>query len=139
MSYTELKNIGKANEYKVYYKDSSLLTTHREDGPAMEYKNGLKFWYTNGSLHREDGPAIEWLDGSYFWYKNGRLHRDGGPAIKYTDGSLSWYKNGQRHREDGPAVEYVGGYKEYYLNDFCYYSENSYWDQISKKRFGDFV
>jgi hypothetical protein len=29
---------------------------HREDGPAVEYKNG-KLYYRHGCLHREDGPA----------------------------------------------------------------------------------
>lgn len=32
---------------------------HREDGPAVEYADGSKYWYQNGELHREDGPAIE--------------------------------------------------------------------------------
>ena len=30
-------------------------------------------WYKPGTdeLHREDGPAVEWADGSKFWYING--------------------------------------------------------------------
>ena len=31
------------------------------------WANGSKFWYLNGKLHREDGPAIEWADGDKFW------------------------------------------------------------------------
>tara|TARA_R110000868_G_scaffold75946_3_gene218779 strand:+ start:5587 stop:5778 length:192 start_codon:yes stop_codon:yes gene_type:complete len=31
-------------------------------------KYGSKFWYLNGLLHREDGPAIEWFDGGKYWY-----------------------------------------------------------------------
>ena len=28
-------------------------------------------WYLNGKLHREDGPAIEFFDGVKLWYING--------------------------------------------------------------------
>jgi len=45
---------------------------HREDGPAIEWANGSKFWFINDQRHREDGPAIEWADGSKFWWINGR-------------------------------------------------------------------
>ena len=44
---------------------------HREDGPAVEYTDGSKFWYLNGKRHRKDGPACEWADGSKEWYLNG--------------------------------------------------------------------
>ena len=44
---------------------------HREDGPAVEYSNGTKYWWVNGRLHREDGPAIEYADGSKRWYVDG--------------------------------------------------------------------
>ena len=37
------------------------------------YPNGNKSWVTNGKLHREDGPAIEWSDGVKEWYLNGKL------------------------------------------------------------------
>ena len=49
---------------------------HREDGPAIEYSDGLKAWYLNGERHREDGPAIEWVSGNKWWYLNG---------IEYTE------------------------------------------------------
>ena len=42
---------------KEYYNNEGLL--HREDGPAVIYKNGPKCWYLNGKRHRIDGPAIE--------------------------------------------------------------------------------
>ena len=32
---------------------------------------GTKSWYLNDKLHREDGPAIEWADGTKYWYLNG--------------------------------------------------------------------
>jgi hypothetical protein len=58
--------------YKFYYKDREMNISHREDGPAIEYTNGSKFWFINGRLHREDGPAIEYSDGSKYWYLNGK-------------------------------------------------------------------
>ena len=54
---------------------------HREDGPAIEYKNsykhqnGSKHWYLNGKLHREDGPAIEFANGHKEWYLDDRLYK----------------------------------------------------------------
>ena len=44
---------------------------HREDGPALEFVNGDKYWYINGKRHREDGPAIEYYDGYKAWFLNG--------------------------------------------------------------------
>ena len=41
---------------------------HRTDGPAIEYINGTKIWYTNDKLHRTDGPAIEYANGDKEWY-----------------------------------------------------------------------
>ena len=61
------------NEFggKYYYKDKSMITLHREDGPAFEGSNGSKEWRIDGKLHREDGPAVEWRDGTVNWYLNG--------------------------------------------------------------------
>ena len=52
----------------IYYKG---YLVHYENGPAIEWKNGDKFWFLNGQLHREDGPAIEWLVGYKLFYLNG--------------------------------------------------------------------
>jgi hypothetical protein len=60
-----------SNGSKYYYKDKSMTTLHREDGPAFEGNGGSKAWYINGKNHREDGPAIEWADGGKSWYLNG--------------------------------------------------------------------
>ena len=35
------------------------------------YPNGHKEWYLNGQLHREDGPALEWANGDKWWCLNG--------------------------------------------------------------------
>ena len=33
--------------------------------------NGEKRWYLNDKPHREDGPAIEWYNGIKQWFLNG--------------------------------------------------------------------
>jgi hypothetical protein len=81
--------------------------------------NGLgnKEWMNEkGEYHREDGPAIEWPGGNKYWYINNKLHREDGPAIEFVNGTKEWYRNGLLHREDGPAFEGASGNKEYYLN-----------------------
>jgi len=40
---------------------------HRVNGPAIEWKNGTKFWFKEGGYHRIDGPAIEWSNGYKYW------------------------------------------------------------------------
>jgi len=40
-----------------------------KDGRNID--GGSEFWFKDGKPHREDGPAIEWTDGSKFWYVNG--------------------------------------------------------------------
>jgi hypothetical protein len=56
---------------KFYYKDKAMTILHRLDGPAVEYTNGQKLWFSNDMLHRLNGPAIERQDGSKKWYING--------------------------------------------------------------------
>ena len=51
-----------------YYNDKGEL--HREDGPAVEWYIGEKWWYINGKRHREDGPAVELSDGDKWWCLN---------------------------------------------------------------------
>lgn len=80
------------------------------------YKHKTEWRNLNGKLHREDGPAVEWRDGEKMWYLNGQLHREDGPAIENTNGYKSWWLNDILHREDGPAIECANGDKEWYLN-----------------------
>ena len=54
-----------------YYNDLNQL--HREDGPAIEYANGTKFWCRNDQYHREDGSAIEYAHGNKYWYFRDKL------------------------------------------------------------------
>jgi hypothetical protein len=60
-------------------------------------EDGNKYWkLPNGDLHREDGPAIEYIDGDKYWYINGQSHREDGPAIEFINSYKSWYLNNIR-------------------------------------------
>jgi len=77
-----------------------------------EHEN--KTWLLDDKLHREDGPAIEYKDGTKAWLLHEKLHRIDGPAIEKNNGDKYWYFNDQLHRLDGPAVEHSNGYKRWY-------------------------
>jgi hypothetical protein len=80
-------------------------------------KAGDKVWRTReGQLHRDNGPAIEYTTGDKFWYQNGERHRTYGPAIELADGGAVWYKHGKLHRQDGPAIEYADGKHEWWID-----------------------
>ena len=51
-----------------WYNESNLL--HREDGPAIEWANGDKYYLINDKRHREDGPAVECSNGDKSYYIN---------------------------------------------------------------------
>lgn len=70
---------------------------HREDGPALEYVDGRKYWFQHGYLHREDGPADMTSEAVWGWYVKGKPHRSGGPAISKKDGSQHFYLHGKRY------------------------------------------
>jgi len=49
---------------------------HFENGCTMKlWNNTRQEWFLNGVLHREDGPAVIWADGTKFWYLNGELQQ----------------------------------------------------------------
>lgn len=48
-----------------YFDDDNFY--HREDGPALEYRDGEKHWFFHGVYHRVDGPALECCDGSFYY------------------------------------------------------------------------
>ena len=84
-------------------------------------KYGTKKWrLPNGNYHREDGPAIECKNGDKYWWLNDKRHRENGPAVEWANGDKWWWLNGKRHREDDPAVEYTNGDKHWYLNNRIY-------------------
>lgn len=43
------------------------MKVRTENDKVIEWKN------KDGLLHREDGPAVEWADGFKFWYLNGEI------------------------------------------------------------------
>lgn len=91
---------------------------HREDGPAVEMKDGSgKSWWINGELHRVGGPAVELEDGTKYWFLNGERHRMDGPAVEKADGTKEWWVLGKAHREDGPAFINPDGTRHWYINN----------------------
>lgn len=88
-----------------YWKNISKMN-HREDGPAVEFVNGTRWWFNNGKKHRVDGPAVEYIDGSEEWWVDDVRHREDGPAVINLGHYQmhEWFKYGKRHRLDGPAV-----------------------------------
>jgi hypothetical protein len=71
-----------------------MTTSTDNTQPNMiEYKNGDKAWFLNGSRHRADGPAVIRSNGITAWWQFGIRHRIDGPAIEYKDGRKSWYLN----------------------------------------------
>ena len=75
-----------------------------------------RYYDSTGQLHRDDGPAVEYADGVTAWYQNNLLHRTDGPAVEWKNGGgRIWFMNGQKHRLDGPAVEYPNGCRLWYL------------------------
>ena len=67
---------------------------HREDGPAIIFKDNTRYWIINGKIHREDGPALINHQGTKYWYLNNNLHREDGPAIIWEEGKKQWYVYG---------------------------------------------
>ena len=56
--------------------------------------NGAICYFKNGNFHREDGPAITYADGGKYWYLNGLSHRESGPSDIYANKYKIWrYKD----------------------------------------------
>jgi hypothetical protein len=113
-------SVQEINDCQKYLLDNGQL--HREDGPAVIYKDGSRRWYQNDQLHRTDGPAVEDLDGYRAWHFKGLLHREDGPALLDGDGFQAWYKHGLLHRTNGPAIidDDDDGTIEYFLDGVAY-------------------
>ena len=41
-------------------------------GYYIDESDGTKYWHKEGNLHREDGPAIEYADGIKRWFIEGK-------------------------------------------------------------------
>ncbi len=108
----------------VYYTVGYSKVYHREDGPAIIFSSGTKYWLRYGLLHRSGGPAAEFSGGTNFtWYVNGRRHREDGPAVIYPDGSLLWCINDKvfKTKEEWfealtPEQQQKMLYSEYFVN-----------------------
>lgn len=72
-------------KYRWYIKGTYFL--HNEGEPAVEYKNGNKFWYQHHKFHRLDGPAMEYR----------LFDRDG--SLIHTGGTL-YYINSDSYEEE---------------------------------------
>jgi len=144
---------------KRWFKDGQY---HREDGPAVERKNGYNEWYKNDKCHREDGPAIERPDGTKRWYYKGffvgqedkpdptlwarltSVEVNGGSLLNGCvvdlDGIKTWYKDDLPHREDGPAVEYKDGHTNYFHEEYLGNGAEGFWnlwDRLTDKQRGN--
>jgi hypothetical protein len=59
----------------------------------QEFK-GWTYWVNEqGKYHREDGPAIIWRNGLMQWRVNGKRHRLDGPAAISNIGKTTWFVN----------------------------------------------
>jgi len=50
-------------KYKFYKEDKYVI---------KQYNLGDKIWYLDGEIHREDGPAFEGSDDLKYWYLNNK-------------------------------------------------------------------
>jgi hypothetical protein len=51
------------------------MTTIKLPNGGELFQDGVgrpKFYFLNDELHREDGPAIEFANGDKYWYLNGQ-------------------------------------------------------------------
>jgi hypothetical protein len=46
-----------------------------------------------GKLHRDEGPAIIYKDSTQMWYQNDMLHREDGPSMICPGGQVNYFLN----------------------------------------------
>ena len=81
--------------YKVWYKNASILSHHREDGPARLYKNGDEEWLQNNLFHRIDGLAriFHWNNNiiQEWWINGKKIHcKDNDEFLRIIKLKLLW-------------------------------------------------
>jgi len=95
-----LKNYTKVEENhhgtKRYYNDKEQL--HRLDGPAVEFKDGTKYWYINGNNHRNIDPSNQWQYRIKYWCFKDKAHRIGGPC---SSAFSWWFIHGKEYSKEG--------------------------------------
>ena len=132
----------------VFNKLVAMLLEAQEQPKMHIGSSGTQIWTIQGDIvHREDGPAVIYKEGSMRWYIAGAPHRDDGPAdITMKDGKVvceRWYKRGQLHREDGPAtIHYLpnGVICRWYINsdwmkEAKFDTLDEYNDYLQQKKF----
>lgn len=62
----------------------------------IEINGDLFYLNNNGLLDRNDGPAIEFANGDKYWFSNGRIHKDDGPAFISSTGVKEYWIRGKR-------------------------------------------
>lgn len=68
-----------------------------ESKPTVDDTGATCWFNADGEYHRDDGPAIIWKDGSEFWYQYDRCHNINGPAARWTESnSVSWHIDGMK-------------------------------------------
>lgn len=91
--------MAKVQKFPMKYSHLNLKEVIKLDN-QMEFTidaEGTKRWFNEDyRLHREDGPAIEWATGTKFWYIDGDFHRINGPAIEYSFGENEWWYENNR-------------------------------------------
>jgi hypothetical protein len=128
--------VEKNENFIKYYNYGKL---HSNEGPAVIYSNGDKYWYQYGKIHREnDLPAIEYSSGEKRWFKYGILHRDEekGPAIIFSEKEYEFYHMGIVHRKNGPAV--IREYKKAWMVEGLYHRDEREGPAITYEN-GDFM
>jgi hypothetical protein len=88
---------------------------------------GNQFWYTDYALHRDDGPAVIYKEGDLFWYQQGKIHREGAPAFIRNNGDLFWYLHDKLHRLNGPAAITKQSGHAWYINGVDITQEVNTW------------
>lgn len=59
----------------IIWSFSSLRMLHRDDGPAIQRRNGDMVWYSYGKIHRNNGPAFYNNQTDYqAWYHYDIIH-----------------------------------------------------------------
>ena len=67
----DLYYVTHSNNTTRWFQDPNMTIRHRLNGPAVICSDGTKLWYRLNCLHREDGPAIETKNGHKGYFYNG--------------------------------------------------------------------
>ena len=62
-----------------------IIEAHPSFTGCLVDGKGVKRWFVDGQRHRENGPAVEWPDGTKFWFINGVQYteREHKPQVRH--------------------------------------------------------